>query len=137
MNEKIFVSSCLMGVNCRWHGKKIYKSTMVKRLEKDNPDKEVIHGCPEMLGGLECPRKPVKRRGGKVFITCEDKKNRKNITGKELTKEFKKGAEEVLKICLKNKIKKAVLCKWSPSCDERGITGKLLIKNRIEVFNTF
>ena len=137
MCEKILVSACLLGINCRWHGKKCSISRYVKKYIKNNPDIEIIPVCPEILGGMLTPRQPVKRLNGHVYITCPDKKLRKNVTGKDVTKYFKLGAEETLKIAIKNKIKLAILCQWSPSCDKTGITGKLLNENRIEIINTF
>jgi len=47
------------------------------------------------------------------------------------------GAERTLAICRRYGILKAILAKWSPSCDASGITGKLLRENGIEVINVF
>lgn len=134
--DKILISACLLGVPCRWHGKKLYMSSFVKKYEVDK-DIEWIRVCPEELGGLKTPRKPVKRRQGRVFETCEEKENRKNVTGPERTEEFLKGALKVLQIARDNNIEKAILCKYSPSCDKNGITGKLLNENGIFIINTF
>ena len=134
---KVAVSSCLLGIPCRWHGKKLSISSFVKKYKLNNPDVDLIPVCPEMLGGLPTPRPPVKRRKGKVFVTCADKTNRKNVTGAEVTHYFVEGAKKTLEICNTNNIEKAILCKWSPSCDVTGITGKLLTANGIEIKNTF
>ena len=40
-------------------------------------------------------------------------------------------------ICQKLGIRKAILAKYSPSCDCKGITGRLLQENGIEVINVF
>ncbi|MDY6895813.1 MAG: DUF523 domain-containing protein [Thermotogota bacterium] len=139
--EKIIISSCLLGHNCRWHGRKVSVSSFVKKYikqkEKEGIEIECIMVCPELLGGLTVPRKPVKRLKDRVWETCEDKKLRAKVTGKELTKEFKEGALKVLEIAKEENIKKAILCQWSPSCDIKGITGKLLNENEIEIINTF
>ena len=135
--ENILISSCLLGVACRWHGKKCYKSGFVKKFIDNNTNIEVIGVCPEVLGGLGVPRNPVKRIKGKVFETCPEKENRKYVTGKERTDEFNRGAEEVLKIAKSLNVKTAILCKYSPSCDISGLTGKLLSNNGIEIINTF
>ena len=132
---KVLVSSCLMGIPCRWHGKPVPYSSFLKKHRETNPDDIFIGVCPEMLGGLPCPRPPVKRRKGKVFETCAKKTNRKNVTGAEVTQFFIDGAGKTLEIAREHKIKKAFLCNWSPSCDKSGITGKLLILNGIEVVN--
>jgi len=134
---KILVSACLLGQPCRWHGKNIRPSSFIEKYKIENPDHVLIAVCPETLGGLPTPRPPVKRRKGRVFETCADKKNRKNVTGPEVTDYFIKGAQETLKIAQREGITKAFLCYWSPSCDKTGITGKLLIENGIEVINTW
>lgn len=138
--KKIIVSKCLLGFPCRWHGKAVSKSSFVKKFEKENPNIELIAVCPEELGGLPTPRPPVKRypRGsGHVVETAPEKENRKYVTGKDVTEFFVAGAEKTLEIAKKEKIKTAILTKWSPSCDKTGITGKLLLKNKIDIINTF
>ena len=79
----------------------------------------------------------MKRRKGKVYETVPDKEQRKLYTGTERTQEFVLGAQKTLELCKKNGIKNAILCKFSPSCDIGGITGKLLKVNGIEIINTF
>lgn len=133
----ILVSRCLLGEPCRWHGKKLSKSSFVRKYEQEHPEDILIPVCPEVLGGLTVPRPPVKRKKGRVFTTCENKEERKNVTGEDVTDFFIKGAEETLSICKENKCKKAILCLWSPSCDKNGVTGKLLTKHGIEIINTF
>ena len=133
--ENILVSACLLGQRCRWHGKVSKSSFLKKNCIEENYN--IIPVCPEMLGGLTVPRNPVKRVKGHVFETCADKSQRKLVTGIERTKEFNLGAEKTLGIAKKNNVKRAILCKYSPSCDYSGITGKLLRENNIEIINTF
>lgn len=134
--KTVCVSACLCGEKCRWHGKIVRSKSAERILESLNADR-VIKVCPEMLGGLPCPRPPVKRRKGRVFETCEDKAKRPEVTGRERTSEFLAGAEAVLRICKQEKVKTVVFAKFSPSCDIKGLTGKLLTENGIEVINTF
>ena len=132
--EKILVSACLLGENCRYNGK-TKKSDRVCVFAKGF---EFIAVCPEVLGGLPIPRNPVEIQDGKAI----DNK------GNDLTKEFNDGAEEVLKIAKKNNIKKAILKQCSPSCgsgqltmldlsiiEGDGLTAKLLKENGIEVIS--
>lgn len=137
MKKNVLVSACLLGESCRWHGKKVYKSSMIRKFEKQHPEIELISVCPEMLGGLPTPRPPVKRRKGRVFETCADKKERRFVTGREVTSYFVAGAEATLRIAKVNNCQQAILCQWSPSCDKNGITGRLLAENGIEIINTF
>jgi len=134
-NEKILVSACLLGVNCKYDGTS-NKNEKILKLAKDFI---LIPVCPEILGGLSIPREPAEQRGKKVITK----------SGKDVTKFFKKGAKEVLKIAKIFKIKKAILKQKSPSCGcgkiydgtfsgrlvkGDGITTKLLKKNKIKVF---
>lgn len=135
--ETILASACLLGKKCRWHGKAARSRSAEKIIGSFGPDVRVIEVCPEMLGGLPCPRPPVKRRRGRVFETCEDKSRRNEVTGRELTAEFTRGAEEVLAICRREGVRRVVFCRFSPSCDTNGVCGKLLRANGIEVVNTF
>lgn len=135
--EKILVSACLAGVDCKYNGGNNENAKIIE-LIKNN---DVILVCPEQLGGLSTPRDPAENINDKVIT---DK-------GKDVTKEFDKGAEEVLKLAKKFNIKKAILKSRSPSCgkgkiydgtfsgkkiDGNGKTAELLIKNGIEVISS-
>jgi uncharacterized protein YbbK (DUF523 family) len=134
---KVLVSRCLLGEPVRWHGKKLSMSSWLRKWLAEHPGAEIVPVCPELLGGLGVPRPPVKRRKGHVFITCADKSKRKQVTGPEVTEEFRAGAVETLRIAEQEGCSTAILCKWSPSCDATGVTGKLLISHGIAVINTF
>lgn len=134
MKEKILVSACLLGENCRYNGK-AKKSDKIVDLVKDF---ELVAVCPEKLGGLSTPRNPAEYRSNKVV----------DSESNDLTVEFKKGADEVLKIAKKLNIKKAILKQRSPSCgsgqlkmldgsiEKRdGVTTQLLKQNGIEVIS--
>ncbi len=135
--EKILVSACLLGRPCRWHGRIVPRSSYIKKFMRDNPEIKLIPVCPEELGGLPTPRSPVKRRGRRVYETCPEKENRRYVTGEEVTDAFTDGAKKTLRLARKNKVLRAILCKWSPSCDREGITGRLLAENGIKIINTF
>lgn len=90
-----------------------------------------------MLGGLPCPRPPVKRIKGRVYETSADKESRPCVTGVDRTDAFLLGAQRTLEICQQRGIKKAILCSRSPSCDRNGYTGKLLAAHGIEIINVF
>jgi len=90
--EKILVSACLAGVDCKYNGGNNENEKIIE-LIKNN---DVILVCPEQLGGLSTPRDPAENINDKVIT---DK-------GKDVTKEFDKGAEEVLKLAKKFNIKK-------------------------------
>lgn len=136
MKEKVLVSACLLGVNCKYNGGNNYKEELLKKLA----DLEIIPFCPEIAGGLPTPR-PASEINNKKVI---------NIEGEDVTINFVKGATEALNLCQLLGIKKAILKAKSPSCgygevydgtftsklvSGNGITAELLKENGIEVIN--
>ncbi len=108
-----FVSACLLGIRCNWSGDDKYKNDRALELSKVET---LIPVCPEQLGGLSTPRAPQEIQGG----TGEDVLNGKckimNRDGKDVTREFIKGAEETLKIAWQLNIKEFIAKSGSPSC---------------------
>jgi uncharacterized protein YbbK (DUF523 family) len=134
MKERILVSACLLGVNCKYDGGNNYSEEIDEFLK----DYEVIPICPEIMGGLPTPRIAAEQLGDKVVT--ED--------GKDVTSEFLKGANECLFLAKKYNVKKALLKLRSPSCGsdsvydgtfshtlikKDGVTTELLRKNGIEI----
>ena len=134
MKEKILVSACLLGTNCKYSGGNNSNEKVLEYIK----DYEVIPVCPEIMGGLSTPRPPSERIGDKVL----------NNQGIDVTNEYTKGALETLKLAKLFNVKKALLKAKSPSCgngkiydgtfsgtliDGDGITTKLLKENNIEV----
>jgi uncharacterized protein YbbK (DUF523 family) len=139
------VSACLLGVDCKYNGKNNLNDMLIKLSDKY----QFIPVCPEQLGGFSTPRP-------KAEIVCEDLA--KGIirvvreSGEDITKHFKNGACQVLKIANLMKVKKVILKEKSPSCgvykiydgsfsgkliDGSGVTTELLKENGIEVFNEY
>lgn len=134
--EKILVSACLLGTNCKYNGGNNKNNKVLNFLK----DKEVIPICPEILGGLTTPRDPAERVGNRVMTN----------KGQDVTKDFLKGAEETLYLAKLLDIKKALLKAKSPSCGNKeiydgsfkgniingiGVTAELLKENGIEIVN--
>ena len=132
--EKILVSACLLGTNCKYDGGNNKNELVLNYLE----DKQVIPICPEVMGGLPTPRIGAEQLNNKVITK----------TGKDVTKNFKKGADEVLYLANLFDVKKALLKARSPSCgykkvydgsfshtiiDGNGETAELLRQNGIEI----
>ena len=107
MKEKILVSACLLGVDCKYSGGNNYNEKVIEYIK----DKEVIPVCPEILGGLSTPRPPSERIGSKVI-------NNQNI---DVTKEYTKGAQQALLLAKLFNVKKALLKAKSPSCGKGSI----------------
>lgn len=129
-------SACLLGVKCRYDGLSKENEKIIALSKKEI----LIPVCPEQLGGLPTPREPAEQHKGEVFTK----------SGKKVTTNFKRGAEEVLKLAKLYKIKEAILKQKSPSCGcgkiydgtfsgkiipGDGVTAALLKKNRIKTFS--
>lgn len=105
------ISACLCGVNCKYNGANNYNEICDKLFSSG----KAILVCPEQLGGLPTPRIPSE------IINYSKENSQKDITiinknGDNVSKEFIKGAQEVLNIAKKLNIKKAILKEGSPSC---------------------
>jgi uncharacterized protein YbbK (DUF523 family) len=107
---KIGVSACLLGINCRYDGKNSYNEKVKKFLE----DKDFFVFCPEQLGGLSTPRMPSE-------IIDYSKEIVKNKNGEDVSENFKKGAEESIKIIEMLKPDTLILKEKSPSCGVKKI----------------
>lgn len=134
----ILVSACLAGINCKYNGKNNYNEKIFNMVKEGR----AIPVCAEQMGGLTTPRLPseIKYINGKRYVI-----NSNNI---DVTQEFEKGADEILKLAKSMNIKKAILKARSPSCgigkiysgnfdrtlvDGNGVLADLLLNNDIEV----
>ena len=133
--KPLLVSACLLGVPCRYDG----QSKPCSALELLAERCVLVPICPEQLGGLPTPRVPAERRGDYV-ITRE---------GADVTANYRRGAEEALRIARITGCKTALLKAKSPSCgcgriydgthtgtltDGSGVTAQLLTENGMAVF---
>ena len=134
MKEKLLISACLLGENCKYSGGNNYNPAVEALRERF----ELIPVCPEQLGGLPTPRVPSERSGDKVL----------NREGADVTDAFRIGAEKALAAAKAHGIKRAVFQERSPSCGcgmiydgtfsgklipGDGITTELLRRNGVEV----
>lgn len=104
---KILVSACLLGACCRYDGRsKPYPG--VALLGKEH---QMVPICPEQLGGLPTPRPPAERQGDDV----------RTRDGLDVTAQYRRGAEEALKLCMLTGCRVALLKEKSPSCGGRCI----------------
>ena len=134
--EKILISACLVGENCKYNGGNNLNPKIEALLEKY----DLIPFCPEVEGGLDIPRNPSEIKGESVFMN----------NGRDVSENFLKGAKKALMLSLFLKIKIAVLKERSQSCgthqihdgsftnkliDGMGITAKMLKENGIAVYS--
>jgi len=102
----------LVGINCRWNG----TSSRIPKLIKELKEGKVLPFCPEQLGGLLTPRSPAGILNGVGGDVLTGKTKVINKKGDNLTRQFLKGAREVLRIANEIGVKEAVLKKTSPCC---------------------
>ena len=136
MKEKLLVSACLLGEDCKYSGGNNYTPTIEALKEKF----DIISVCPEQLGGLPTPRTPSERAGTRVLTR----------SGADVTEAFRQGAEKTLEIARASGAVRAVFQERSPSCGSgsvydgtfsgtlvpgRGVTAELLEKNGIRVYS--
>ena len=107
MKEKLLISACLLGRNCKYNGGSNY-TPLVEELKKRF---DLVPVCPECLGDLTIPREPSERVGDKVLSRA----------GADVTAAFQRGAEKALVIARREGVKRAVLKERSPSCGCGGI----------------
>ena len=134
--QKILVSACLVGEKVNYKGQGNYCPDIERLKEKY----ELVLFCPEVEGGLPIPRIPSEIKGSQVI----------NKEGKNVTRQFEKGANKALALCKYLGITKAVLKENSPSCGTHmihnghfmdrlipgmGVAARILKEHDIEVFS--
>jgi uncharacterized protein YbbK (DUF523 family) len=129
----VLASACLCGQRCRWHGKPTSKHPRVRALERSG--ETVVPICPEMLGGLPCPRPPVTRRRGRLYQTDAETRT---LRGRDVTAAFERGAAEAVRIARETGATEAYLCMRSPSCDpDGGVTARALAAAGLKLYGLF
>ncbi len=130
---KILMSACLLGVACRYDGAS-KPHPLAPQLCRRH---QVVPVCPEIMGGLPTPRDGAERRGDRVVTPTGD-----------VTEQYRKGAEEALRLARLFGCEVAILKERSPSCGHGeiydgtftrslvagdGVTAELLAKNGVRV----
>ena len=108
----ILISACLIGINCRYDGSNTINDAIIKEIK----DEGFIPVCPEQLGGLSTPRPSASIQNGTGFDVIGSSSKVIDISGRDVTREFLKGAQEALKIAKLLRVQKAILKENSPSC---------------------
>ncbi len=136
--ERVLVSACLLGENCKYNGGNNKTNAIIEFLK----DKEVFPVCPEVFGGLPTPR--LKNE----IILSNNQRIVINENKEDVSEYFIKGALISLKKALDNGITLAILKQKSPSCgykkiyngnfdgtiiEGNGIFTDILLKHNIKV----
>jgi len=137
----ILISSCLLGIECRYDGSHSRAEEVIEMAREI----QFIPICPEQLGGLSTPRAPsyIVKGDGKGVLSGHARVI--NSLGKDVTEAFIKGARESLKLARLTGATKAILKNKSPSCGLNtpycetdtgygsGVTAALLLSVGIEI----
>lgn len=100
--ETFLVSACLLGTPCKYSGGHNLCPAVLALRDRAR----LIPVCPEQLGGLPTPRPAAECRGASVI-------NRK---GRDVTDEFRRGAQAALELSRLFSCTGAILKSRSPSC---------------------
>lgn len=96
------VSACLLGINCKYSGGNNRCTQVLALTERA----WLVPVCPEQLGGLPTPRPAAECQGSSVY----------NREGRDVTREFQRGAEAALAFSRLFHCEGAILKARSPSC---------------------
>lgn len=131
----ILVSACLLGCSCRYKGDHC-ENKEILALGREHT---LVGVCPEQLGGLSTPRAPSEIQGERVI----------NRVGEDVSGNYRRGAEEALRLAKISGASIAILKAKSPACgkgriydgsfrgtmtDGNGIAARLLSENGIPIF---
>lgn len=102
--EKLLISACLLGKNCKYSGgNNGLSGEVISRLREKY---SLVAVCPETAGGLPIPREPSERVGERVL----------SRSGRDVTLEYRKGAEVTAELAVRFGCKTALMKAKSPSC---------------------
>jgi uncharacterized protein YbbK (DUF523 family) len=130
-SEPVLISACLLGIPCRWHGRRPKKRT--KLLERLKKKYILVPVCPEQLGGMPTPRTGETLKGSGAQVLDGGFRIIAPENGQDVTRFHVKGAKYTLEIAKIVGARRAYLKGGSPSCDREGVTGELLKRNSIKV----
>ena len=143
--KTILVSSCLLGLDCRYNG--VCKKNQAVLDFLTESEWTILPVCPEQLAGLPTPRPATQFTCGDGDAVLNDAGEVQNNQQSNMNATFIKGAEQVLKIAGLNKCTLAILKERSPSCGVheiyrngsivpgRGVTAALLKKNGLSIYS--
>ena len=130
-SEPVIISACLLGIPCRWHGRRAKRrDELIARLKKKYV---LVPVCPEQLGGMPTPRTGEQLSGTGAQVLDEGLRIVAPENGKDVTAYHVKGAKYTLEIARIVGARRAYLKGGSPSCDKQGVTGEVLSHGGVSV----
>lgn len=107
----VLVSSCLLGINCRYDGRHALCPGLADFVGRH----PFIPFCPEQLGGLPTPRPPALIRGGDGENLLEGAARVVDIEGNDVSDAFERGAQQALRLARLGGVRLAIMKDRSPS----------------------
>jgi uncharacterized protein YbbK (DUF523 family) len=130
-SEPVLISACLLGIPCRWHGRRPKKrEKLIERLKKKYV---LVPICPEQLGGMPTPRTGEKLNGSGADVLDGRLRIIAPETKQDVTRYHVNGAKYTLEIAKIVGARQAYLKGGSPSCDREGVTGEILKRGGVKV----
>ena len=132
MKPPVIVSACLLGLNTRYDGTNKEDAGLLQELA----GRHLIPVCPEQLGGLPTPRPPSSLGGASGEQVLTGHARVRATGGDDVTIQFIRGANEVLRLAQLFGVKEAYLKDGSPSCglsSFHGVCAAALIRHGVEV----
>jgi len=129
--EPVLISACLLGIPCRWHGRRAKKRTeLIERLQRKYV---LVPVCPEQLGGMPTPRTSEMLNGTGAEVLDGDLRLIAPETGEDVTRFHVNGAKYTLELAQIVGAQRAYMKGGSPSCDRDGVAGEVLRRGGIRV----
>ncbi len=127
----VLISACLLGIPCRWHGRRAKKrDELIERLKKRYI---LVPVCPEQLGGMPTPRTGEYLMGTGAQVLDQGLRTIVPETGEDTTDYHVNGARYTLELARVVGAGRAYLKSGSPSCDREGVAGEVLRRAGIKV----
>ncbi|MFC9542825.1 DUF523 domain-containing protein [Lysinibacillus sp. NPDC056959] len=108
----ILISSCLVGLKVRYNG----TDSIDERIQKLVLENKALTVCPELMGGFSTPREPAEIVDGDGEDVLDGRARVVEISGRDVTELYLKGAYATLHKALEIGATKVVLKEYSPSC---------------------
>ena len=142
----VLVSACLLGVRCRYDGGTCLDRDLIDRLANENC--AIVPVCPEQLGGLPTPRPPAEITVGDGHTVLAGKAKLIDADGADVTEQYVRGAQEVVRLAQLFGCRQAYLREKSPACGVKeikrgdqahpgpGVAAALLGSSGVDVFGS-
>jgi uncharacterized protein YbbK (DUF523 family) len=111
------ISACLLGADCTYRGSHEARPALASVLA----GRTVVPICPEVAGGLGCPRPRAEIEGGDGEAVLDGGAHVRTEDGSDVTDAYVRGARRAVDLARETGAEIAVLKSMSPSCGPCGV----------------